>query len=793
MAIPVHDKFKTGGYVRPKDDIDPLKKQGEPEYSLDSCKFIYGKYLSGSCAIKNSDVDLITENRLYSEGRQPGQRYKDSFLGKGDGPKIRTNDIDSDGNNLGTASSVDDIIEGITNLNYDDIFSPLPKYVSNIIGLMTANEHDVTVEAEDENSGTMREEMKFDGIIRNEHKKLLDTYNEIFKLPELQDNVAKPKSLEEIELFENIGAFKLPYEIAMEKLISHTEYVSKDTDIKEEVIRDLITIGVSSVMTFVNNETGKAEYKWLDVLDTILEDSKKIDFADATYGGYVDYISILNLRVKTGLTEEKLLEIVRLSGGDTSRYGLNIGNNGSYEYDDYKVAILECYWKSIDSEYTQNRRTEDGTIIDIAYSYDPKTGKPPKEGKKGSKTTSRTDIRRIYKASWVINTEHVFDYGLMHDIPYNYAKRDVEFPIHMIRIKGKPIMESLKTIEDQIMLAYLRMQNDIATSNPQGIAVEYGSLENISFGNKKLKPKDVLKIYSKTGRLMFRLQPSGIPGQQGKALNQRPITEIKGGLSDAVNTGFFTIQNLYQQLDIISGIDAITVANARPQQGQGKGVTEMAIASTADRLKPIYGGWLKMKEARSRCAVYTMQAIVYGYDELNDCPYYKVVGSGNLSAIKTAGPIPAVDYGFRLEARPTEAERREVFEAAKLGLAGGKNGIPALTYSEYLFVLRHITNGHGKSIKYIEVYLAKKEAEKEEQAHKRAMETQQLQIDGALKQKEEDRKAIVEKNKAEQLKEIEVVKEKGTQERMTLDLKYKYDMQLKALELKNAQANTQQV
>lgn len=540
MPIPINTNFKGDGYIRPRDDISPKKKQEDPKYSLEYSQFIYGQHMSENTAIKHSNIELFRENRLYAEGRQSGARYKERFLGKSTNPQMRTTDVDTASNDLGTAQSMQNILEGLTNINYDEIFSPLPKYVSTIIGLITSQEHDVTVEAEDEVSGTMREEMKFDKIVRKEHEGLLKIYNETFNLPGLEDQTKKPESLDEIELYENIGAFKLPYEIAMEKGISHTEYISNDDNIKEEVIRDLITIGVSPVVTFVNPETGKVRYEWKDIEDVILEDSNKNDFSDASYGAYVEYVTIVNLRAQTGWSEEELLKVIENNGGATNYSGVQ-KPNGSYEYDDYKVAVLVCFWKSIDSEYTTNRKTKNGTT-EFPEPYTQNGTKPPKTGKKGARDTSRTDIRRLYKSRWIIGTEKVYDYGLMHNIPYNYAKRDVEFPIHMVKVKGKPIMESLKTIEDQIMLAYIRMQNDIATANPQGINIEIGSLENISYGNKKLKPKDVLSLYTHTGVLLTRLAPSSIPGPNNKPVNQRPVSEIKGGLGPAIADAIINIR-----------------------------------------------------------------------------------------------------------------------------------------------------------------------------------------------------------------------------------------------------------
>ena len=116
--------------------------------------------------------------------------------------------------------------EGWDNMNFEDIFSPAPKYINNIVGIMEAQDHDVVVEATDENSGSARAELKYSILVKEQLRDVMQYIQQTFKVQLESDNAPLPKSVEELDLYSNLGMFKLPYEIAQEKnLIIHTAHI----------------------------------------------------------------------------------------------------------------------------------------------------------------------------------------------------------------------------------------------------------------------------------------------------------------------------------------------------------------------------------------------------------------------------------------------------------------------------------------------------------------------------------------------------------------------------------------
>ena len=776
MSIPRNTAF-TSGFLKPSDNIDPNKKSKDPGYSLDWSRYIYSQFMKDGSAIKSDMGETFVRNRRYSDGRQDTAQYKQWVNGKGrTAPNIPV--VENGTDRLVDDIRMDDL--GMENINFEDIFSPLPKYKKNIIGIMRGQHHDIVVNAVDENSGTEREELKYGALVTDQLKALIARFNIVFGIPDSQEQPVRPKSIEELELFENIGAFKLPYEISMEKALKHTFDISGfDKQLKDDIIEDYLVDGYSCVVVNQDPVTGKFVPEHKDTLDIILEDSKKADFSDSSWGGYIEYYTTHKLRIDTGWDEDKIRALAESFKGDHGNPKIfdDSKRNGQFAYDDYRIPVLCSFWKAIDNEYYSERNTKNGP----KETYEPYKNngtRPPKERK--NRKLEKVSIRRLYTAKWPIgaDSKDVFDHHPVTNTPYDFGKNDVEFPIKLNRIKGKSIFESMIPVADQIYLTFIKTQNAIAKAPPPGLAIEWGAIQNISFGKKKMTPRDSIRVYNNTGNIVYQLEAKNIPGGAGSRHIGKPVEELKGGLGTAIADGIQGIEFLYRQLDVISGIDSITSATSQPTRDTGKAVTEMAMSSTSNTLKPIYDGFIFLKEGTSKIVAWQLQALTGAYTvkDIEQHPYYRVLGRSNLMALLAAGNFPPAIYGFNIEARASELEKQTILQAASAGLQSGKNGIPALTFSEYSFIVRYVSS--GKSIKYMELWIAKKEQERTVAEQKRAQENiaaqgeQQRQTDAA---KVENKKI---EGDIETQQELSMIKAKGEEDRLTQKEKFEGERSL---------------
>jgi len=210
----------------------------------------------------------------------------------------------------------------------------------------------------------------------------------------------------------------------------------------------------------------------------------------------------------------------------------------------------------------------------------------------------------------------------------------------------------------------------------------------------------------------------------------------------------------YNNLRVITGIDDITVAS-RPVNDQGKAVTELAVSATINTLKPVYAGYLSIKENTALSVVLKIQGLLLTGGE---SIYQDIIGESAVAALKAVGSKSPVQLGIHLIAAPDDQFKQEVRAAAQAALAGGKNGIPALKYSEYMFIIENLNTTSGISAS--RMYIAMKEAEREQEEKQFALQSQEKQSTEVQKQNQQKAQQEMAKLQAEKDKSITEIEAK---------------------------------
>lgn len=775
----------NGLRYRPSDDIDPQKKATDPVWSKSMAEFIYSQYCLGNCAITQDDVKRFEINAAYARGRQDTSIYKDmildEFKGKSDTPEY-THLVDS----FNPPSSKKQR-RGWVNINFENVFSPMPKYISTIIGIMEGQDHNIQVSAIDETSGDLREELKYKRYVKGKYLTKLAYIDQMMGIEQQDENVVYPSNIEELQMFDEMGEFKLSYEIGIQRALDHTMKASGDKKIKRNVIKDIVKYGITATMDYYDYNINEVRAKHLDVRTLIIENSKEEDFSDSSYWGYIDFVTIAQLKNETGLSDDDLYAITNTylnEFGNRSSYDMSINADGFYDFYTCKVPVMVAYWISNDTTYHTTRKTKEGVEVDFDEPYRLRkdgSSKTPRvydtEGKKTTKTTSQS----LYGCKWVIESDVIYDIGKVHDVAFDYSNKKIESPIHVYKIDEKPIIENCIPIVDQIALTFYRLQNGIAKAPPPGLKIEYNSMMGMTFeDDQEWKPLDGLRLYTQTGHMIFNASPSGVELPPNMP---DPIQELRGGLGTVIQDATMSLELAYQQLMEITGIDRLSANSQSPTRDQGKYVTEVAVAATNNTLRSVYACHLSMKEQLARGIALRIQAVVLGRD---DTKYEKIIGDAAVEALRAGGHTPPVALGVHLIATPDEVMKNTVREAAMAALAGGKNGIPALTYSEYLFIIEQLNTNAG--ISYARVYIARKEAEAQMRQQMESEQNQKLLSQETMKQNEQKAQFEQIKTNLEKQKELDILTLKGE-----LDIKLenvKHENKMKELELQKSLIKT---
>lgn len=724
--------------VYPKDDINPRLKSDL--WGLSYFRAVWDDYIGGELEVSRGLSDKFSELRLYSMGRQRSSKYKEWLLG-----------VDSAGR---TNRS------GWMNVNFEDIFSPMPVYMDSILGIMNGQDHEISVDCVDEKSSEERSAIIYKNRILGQLKGMgIKASNE-----EVKDS-------DEVDMLEMVGGFKLPYEMAMETLLPHVFETSNWKESKTRVIEDLVVTGYAATRDVVGND-GMLGIVNVDPSRLLCEYSREGNFDSSRFVGYRTMMSIQDIRSRYPdvYSEDELRQMsvdhLSINGNPSELLYDYDDTTSSYGYDKFRLEVVYLELKTIDKRYTTYKK--DGGV-EKAYA-----GKFGRVYKSEDKKTEVYSIPNIYSGLWVVGSNKMLEFGKLKD---SVREGSVpKFTINIFKIGTKSIVERCIVSLDRIQMINLTFQNAIAMSAPSGMALNISTLENITVGNTKYNVLDLITMYKQTGNLLYKGDSvnSVYPGGANHGSIANPVSPIEGGYGIALDNAVQGLSAEYDNLSMLTGIDKFTTNQAKPTGDTAYSAIKQASSNTSVVLRPIYNGYIRLKEKQALSIAYRIQLLIVTNEKAYEA-YKKVTGLFAIESIKQLGLINPVSYGITIEALPSEDMVAKIEQACLVGVQGGKNGVPSLTMADYFFIQRNLKKGKG--LKYIEVYLSMKDKKATERADAIQQENQkqnmamQQQLEAMKAEKEgklQADKELHEKEMAQMEKDLEL-RNKYWEHRFSMD------------------------
>jgi surface antigen len=692
----------TGGIIGfPAHDVDPAKKL-EKSWNVQYCQAIYSLYRNNLTGIGQNDKDLFELYRAYGNGNQSETQYMDRLgISKKATPNIPNQATSDDPVNNQPS---DGARKGYMNINWK-ILSVAPNFKNIVLGTFEDVEHDIFADGVDEVSSTKREEMKWNLWMENTQAEYLKEIEKTVGI-EFKKSDYIPKTLQELQMFADLGGFKLRSEIAIEEALRYTMSISEWKEIKRKVIEDLYECGKGITKDYLDPMTQKVKVRYVDVARSVIPYSQQQGYTNMPFGGEFTFYDIADLRATNKLdgtpqfTEEELRDIatqnVGLWGNPNSWEGTGweADSFGRYGYDRFKVTVLDCEFLSDDFKYMTERTTADGKKV----VHQDKFGKVRKSD---NKKTHITKTLMVYKCKWIVGTEYAWDYGHQFDIP-RPTPSEARLSFHAYDMKAGSFIKRMIPLLDSIQLSWLKLQNAKAKAAPSGLAVEMGSLNNVTIGNKKLAPLDVLKIRNQTGDLLYQATThrTFMPSQT----NYKPVQELQGGLGAQGMEYLGLISADIEQIRGIIGINKVADASS-PSSDQLVGVSEISLQATATALKPIYSAYITIKERMCKNVALRIQLIVK-FNKSYELSYFKAFGKSITETLKIGSEVNNAMFGIRIEARPSQQEKQQILETAQAALQVGKQGSPLISYGDWMMVQNFVNLG---MLKFARAFIAHRE------------------------------------------------------------------------------------
>jgi hypothetical protein len=693
--IPVLDGYKGKNVSRPSTEITP-KEKGEG-YGLAWSRYLFALYCDNQTSLSSLDVTRFSRNRSYSLGKQPTDQYKSWLI----------NDYNSDSGSSVAVSEFDDTPYsrvskrmGWTNVNFDDPQSPAPAIMDALHGALDKMDYDCYVNTIDENSKGLAEDEKYRKMVEAAFSDWQIEYKKKAGMP-VDEEVVYPKSREEFEMFEAEEGFKPAVAKTMQKLLRHSFEISDwDGETRKNIIDDLICLGYAAVQDYYDASARKWKVKWLDPANLIMQYSNSRGYKDADFAAYYSPWTISSLRAKLPHVPER--ELLALAKTVTGKYG------NPYRWDEtkmseldpttklykniegWKVPVLECAWIDFDSEnhlYYRNRHGRDLVI--------PLGDKEPRPlSEESIKLGAKQELKRVgmrvpRECCWVIDTDYVFDYGIikMADRP---TITEPQLPFHAEQLLTTCIMERLIPILDEIEQLYLRWQNSLAMMIEGGLQINTALMENVNYGGGKMPIQDVVKMGMQTGKWLYSyMSQSGVPGMYGGGA-ATPITEIKGGLGDRVTQTMTALEMAFKKVELFTGFNLATLGIS-PQAGVPAGDVNEAMQSTLNVLKPILDGALEVKQSCGSSMMRRIQTGIRNDQGIRDA-YAGVVGKTEVETMRLMEKN-YVEYGLSLKPKPDGKMKAMFYGWMEESVANTKAGNVELNTSDKLWLATQLEAG----------------------------------------------------------------------------------------------------
>lgn len=679
-------------FTFPDHNIDPKKK--DREWILKYCRAAWDQNGSGTHMSYISQVGKYQTLRDYAQGKQSISGYR-RMLG-------------------GSESHNDEWLK----ISWEPL-AILPVFLERALARLKKYEYNVVAQPIDPNS-----KAEIDKFFKKQEAKIM-LRQELQKLdPSLTDisPVAKKEGdAEDFDELKIMREYSYKHQLAAE-LEEAMEAVLNDNKFDEErsqMIEDLLFYGVGGYKEEVGHD-GRIYARRVDPSQLITAPTVRRDFSDAEYVGEIRFITISDLRrLAPDMTEPELEKVAKMYLG-------KFGNPKSFPrtkiyqraYDDFKIRVLDIEFDSTNRMTYEEYMDKRGNKRIVGASIN-KAGKDKKNGRYRS-----FDCGVVYRASWVVETDVLYNYGIARDMKRrnaDYKRTEKSYHIRAYSMSGgrwTSKLEQCTQIVDIICLTWYKLQQTIAEARPaNGFSFDLSALEEIPLGTggKQLTPDQVVDLLLKKNIFPYRSMDS-----EGNRAHYVPINPLGGGIGNAAAEYFSVIQQNIALLQQTLGISEVSAGGAPERMATA--VAEISDQSTEDALASVAEAERFSFESMLNGISLRIKTLARKNKNKN---YEFLIGTESMKFFKLSPLYSARELSIKLENKPDYQEKRELLMLAQKYMDGG-----LLEFSD-LIMIKNMDN-LKKSEMILDYKIKKRKEEQQKQAMMQQQQNGQVQQQSAM-------------------------------------------------------------
>ena len=617
----------------PNDNISPIEKANK-KYGVKVGQTIMATGVRAEHATDR--VKKIKENREYASNNQSVDQYK---------PLLN--------------AAID--TKGMSLMNIDwSISTPAKKMIDTVVGGMLNQDHKIQFNSISPYSRTKREKDRdafFMQIVMDRDMAAIEEEAGIV-LKEKKNN--NPKDADEIDLYMDME-YRQPIEIGMEEIVDFELY-NNDWEKKHKirVIKDLVENSEGHLRIYFD-ENDKIRLRYVDLENYYAPATSEPDLSDVDYEAELVLMTIRELKLrdtKQEITKEQWDKLAIANSSQNGNPYFN-GYDKGYNYDDFRVQVLDFVWYTTDQTYWEERINKNGRLF-----FDKKSWGYTSE--KSNVIIKEKEVS--YEGLYIPKIEIVLQYGLSknmlrHKDEYKTDKVSPKLVRRYInyKIKGKSIVDVMKPNLDNIQLLVLRKRHIISEINPTGVAIDVAGINDVLAILKETEPMKIVSTYKQKGILFYsRTDVNGEPS------NGIPIQELTSPFAQLLLS---LDQSIISEVNIIR--ENIGINDSRDGSSPNKdalvGIEKLKLLASNNVTRELYNAYLNgifapIGKVISRMVQYK---VVYG-GGIGE--YEDVIGKIGVKSLEFAKDVEMAELGIKIEALPTADDIQDLLNMLNLSL-----------------------------------------------------------------------------------------------------------------------------
>jgi hypothetical protein len=649
-----------------------------------------------------------------------------------------------------------------------NVGSVIPTFVKNMLGQFTNQKFRVDVRALNPESKTEYDKKKRELEANRINKQYAEQIKQLTgSEPEQQKEVFD--SPEEEQLYMDM-TWKQAECIAMENAIKYIHDANDEEYIMGKIYKDLIDLSIAAKRVYFDENYNIRE-KYVDPVNLITSFAKDDRFTDIKYAGEIIDITLDDLAVMTDFSEEQIKQIARQNAGvnnnlawDNDWNNYHATTSTQRPYGGFKVRVLDAYYYSYDVlNYEEKpQKVGNGFFFNKAKKVSDR------------KTIHSKRVKNIYHSKWIVNTDFIFDYGLMENMTrdklHGFYSTDTALPYviyapNIYDMENKSLVEKMIPYSNEIIILQLKAQQLVAQAHPAGMATDmYSALAAVAgLGEAGLTPRDLNLIYKQTGDYYFSSKD-----EDGNFINI-PFKEIQESqLSSAPQLIALTHHNL-QMLEKVTGVPISTIGS--PDKEALVGIEKIKASNRSNSIRYIDDGYKNILGRSSKLVSLMIQDLLANGKEKE---FSMAIGAEDTELLSISKKMQMTEYGLFVDVLPDALELAILDDQLTKAVQSER-----IKESDAMKIRRIAKTNVEMAERYIEIWEDKYVQEKMMMQEK-AMQSQSMaQAQGALAVEQAKQQTLMTEY---QLKE-RLMKAEYMMKMQMSDLDFKEDTRLKAQDI----------